>query len=92
MPNLQLFYGYRRSTATRRKPADSVDCMAEPSRQIVWLGGDTGVAMDVNEHDVVRLSLGSAPYGVVLVADRYELHRLIIEVDRQLSRWSRPSL
>ncbi len=60
--------------------------------QIVWLNDDSSVVVHVNEHDRVRLEFGPAPYGVVLVADRYQLHQLIIEVDRQLSRWARPGL
>ena len=54
--------------------------------EIVWLNGLTSVEIDVNEHDRVRLVFGPAPYGVVLVGDRRQLHTLIIEVDNQLSR------
>lgn len=57
--------------------------------EIVWLNDDTSVEVNVNEHDRVRLEFGPAPYGVVLVGDRYQLHTLIIEVDKQLSRYAR---
>jgi hypothetical protein len=57
--------------------------------EIVWLNSLTTVEVAVNEHGRARLEFGPAPYGVVLVGDRCQLHTLIIEVDNQLTRLPR---
>ena len=63
--------------------------MTNRMTQVVWLNDDTCVEVHINDHDQARLEFGPAPYGIVLVADRYQLHQLIIEVDKYLSRAAR---
>lgn len=63
--------------------------MTDRTTQVVWLSADTRMELQINENDQVRLEFGPSPRGVVLVADRYELHKLIIEIDKRLSRYIR---
>lgn len=60
------------------------------SNEIVWLNPNVDVELSIDEQDRVRLELGSD--GIVLLVDRYQLHLLIIELDRRLSRIARPSM
>ena len=56
------------------------------SQNIVILDADTTVAVEANGDDPIRVKLGAEPYGVTLVGDLSDMHRIIIEADRQVSR------
>ena len=50
------------------------------------LDANSPVTVEVAEDRIARVKLGSEPYGVTLVGDLGDLHRIIIEADRQISR------
>ena len=52
---------------------------------IVILDADTTVTVQDDGEDPIRVKLGVEPYGVTLVANLSEIHRIIIEADRQVS-------
>ena len=53
---------------------------------IVILDADSNVHVEADGEGIVRVKLGSEPYDITLVGDARELHSVIIEADRQLSR------
>lgn len=44
------------------------------------------VDLATGSEDMVAVTIGDTEEGVILVGSRYEVHRLIIEADRQLGR------
>ncbi|MEM8922308.1 MAG: hypothetical protein AAGD35_02325 [Actinomycetota bacterium] len=50
------------------------------------LSADSPIAVEVDAGDAARVRLGADPDGVTLIGDLQDLHRVIIEIDRQLSR------
>lgn len=60
-----------------------------------WMGknipvmGSTAAQVESYLFEQVSLTLGDAPHQVTLVGEAHDLHRLIIEADRQLSRITR---
>ena len=57
-------------------------------QEIVIVDANTQVAVESAEDGIVRVRFGPKPYGVTLVGDMTELHRAIIEADRQIARLS----
>ena len=56
-------------------------------RGIVILDADSSVTIEACRDDqIVSVKLGHEPYGVTLVGDLSEIHSIIIDADRQLSR------
>ena len=53
---------------------------------IVILDANTTVTVEADDEDPIRVKLGTEPYGVTLVGDLSDIHRIIIEADRQVSR------
>ena len=56
------------------------------SQNIVILDANFTVEVEAKGEDPIRVKLGTEPYGVTLVGDLTEMHHIIIEVDRQISR------
>lgn len=57
----------------------------------IHLDGDNGqVQITAGEGDAVTVELGDGANGITLVGSRYDVHRLILEADKQLARLSYP--
>ena len=52
---------------------------------VVMLDASSPVTAAIAEDRIVRVKFGLEPYGVTLLGDLSDLHRLIIEADRQVS-------
>lgn len=53
-------------------------------------GGDPHVQVTPDGDEMVTVQLGDGPDGVTLVGPRYDIHRLILEADKQLARLAFP--
>ena len=56
------------------------------SQNIVILDANSTVEVEANGDDPIRIKFGTEPYGVTLVGNLTEMHHIIIEADRQISR------
>ena len=45
------------------------------------------VRVEVDEEDCATVTIGSGPQQITVTGSRYDVHALIIEIDRQLSRY-----
>ncbi len=59
--------------------------------EIVIVDADSNVTVEAADDQTVRVKLGPEPYGVTLVGHLPEIHKVIIEADRQLSHLTRRS-
>lgn len=69
--------------------AEELITLTKQALQIHLPDGNPCVQVEVDAEDQARLEVGTALAGFIVVADRYQLHKLIIEIDRQLSRHAR---
>ncbi len=53
---------------------------------ITITGDHTAVTDHTQKTDVVSLTLGEGPDAITFIGSRYEVHRMILEADRQLGR------
>ncbi len=73
-------------------------CISAPAKETVFMtqnevrvpstGGRVQVTASGDDNVIVELDAG--PEGVTMTGSRYDVHRLIIEADKQLSRLVRP--